>query len=42
MDDEDAYMLLSLVGDLVIGTSPRPVMGVRLIIPKAILVQRGA
>ena len=39
MDEEDAYMLLSLVGDLVIGTSPRPIMGVRLIIPKAIVAQ---
>lgn len=39
MDEEDAYMLLSLVGDLVIGTSPRPIMGVRLIIPNAILAQ---
>jgi amidase len=39
MDQEDAYMLLSLVGDLVIGTSPRPIMGVRLILPKVILSQ---
>jgi amidase len=39
MDDEEAYMLLSLVGDLVIGTSPRPLMGVRLVVPKAILDQ---
>ncbi len=42
MDEEDAYMLLSLVGDLVVGTSPRPIMGVRLVIPKAILAQLGA
>jgi amidase len=41
MDPEDAYMLLSLVGDLVIGTSPRPIMGVRLVLPKAVLVQLG-
>jgi len=41
MDEEDAYMLLSLVGDLVIGTSPRPIMGVRLIVPKAIVNQLG-
>ncbi len=41
LDEEDAYMLLSLVGDLVIGTSPRPIMGVRLIIPKTILSQLG-
>jgi len=39
MDQEDAYMLLSLVGDLVIGTSPRPIMGVRLVMPRAILAQ---
>jgi amidase len=39
MDEEDAYMLLSLVGDLVIGTSPRPIMGVRLVIPMAVLSQ---
>jgi amidase len=41
MDPEDAYMLLSLVGDLVIGTSPRPIMGVRLILPKPVLAQLG-
>jgi amidase len=39
MDAEDAYMLLSLVGDLVIGTSPRPIMGVRLVVPRTILDQ---
>jgi amidase len=39
MDEEDAYMLLSLVGDLVIGTSPRPIMGVRLVLPQAVLAQ---
>jgi amidase len=39
LDEEDAYMLLSLVGDLVIGTSPRPVMGVRLVLPRAVLDQ---
>jgi acetamidase/formamidase len=39
MDEEDAYMLLSLVGDLVVGTSPRPIMGVRLAIPKTVLAQ---
>jgi amidase len=41
MDEEDAYMLLSLVGDLVIGTSPRPIMGVRLVVPRAVLTQLG-
>lgn len=39
VDEEDAYMLLSLVGDLVIGTSPRPIMGVRLVLPRAVLAQ---
>jgi amidase len=39
MDAEDAYMLLSLVGDLVVGTSPRPIMGVRVVIPKPVLAQ---
>ena len=39
MDEEDAYMLLSLVGDLVVGTSPRPIMGVRLVVPKSVLAQ---
>ena len=41
MDEEDAYMLLSLVGDLVIGTSPRPIMGVRVVMPRAVLAQLG-
>jgi amidase len=41
MDEEEAYMLLSLVGDLVIGTSPRPLMGVRLVLPAGILGQLG-
>jgi amidase len=41
LDEEDAYMLLSLVGDLIIGTSPRPVMGVRLVIPRSVLDQLG-
>jgi amidase len=39
MDEEDAYMLLSLVADLVIGTSPRPIMGVRVVLPRAVLAQ---
>jgi amidase len=34
---EEAYMLLSIVGELRIGTSPRPVMAARVIIPRAIL-----
>jgi amidase len=41
MEEDDAYMLLSLVGDLVIGTSPRPIMGVRLVLPKSVLAQLG-
>lgn len=36
---EDAYMLCSLVGDFKIGTSPRPVMAVRIVLPKAVLAQ---
>jgi acetamidase/formamidase len=34
MDRREAYMLLSIVGELRIGTSPRPVMAARLIIPR--------
>jgi amidase len=34
---EEAYMLLSIVGELRIGTSPRPVMAARVIIPRAVL-----
>lgn len=33
MDRREAYMLLSIVGELRIGTSPRPVMAARLIVP---------
>ncbi len=36
---EEAYMLVSLVGDYKIGTSPRPVMAVRIVLPKAVLAQ---
>ncbi len=36
---EEAYMLASLVGDFKIGTSPRPVMAVRIVLPKGVLVQ---
>jgi len=39
LSPEEAYMLCSLVGDFKIGTSPRPVMAVRLVLPKAILAQ---
>ena len=37
MDRREAYMLLSIVGELRIGTSPRPVMAARLIIPRAVI-----
>jgi amidase len=37
MDRREAYMLLSIVGELRIGTSPRPVMAARLIIPRRVL-----
>ena len=38
---EEAYMLCSLVGDFKIGTSPRPVMAVRMVLPKSVLTQAG-
>lgn len=34
LDREEAYMLLSIVGELRVGTSPRPVMATRLIVPE--------
>jgi acetamidase/formamidase len=37
---EEAYMLLSIIGELRVGTSPRPVMATRLIVPQEQL--RGA
>lgn len=37
----EAYMLLSIVGELRVGTSPRPVMAARLIIPRSVLVSAG-
>ncbi len=37
LDRREAYMLLGIVGELRIGTSPRPVMAARLIIPRAVL-----
>jgi acetamidase/formamidase len=36
----EAYMLLSIIGELRVGTSPRPVMATRLIVPEEQL--RGA
>jgi amidase len=41
MDRQEAYMLLSIVGELRIGTSPRPVMAARLIIPRAVVEAAG-
>ncbi len=37
LDRREAYMLLSIVGELRVGTSPRPVMAARLIVPRAVL-----
>ena len=34
LNREEAYMLLSIVGELRVGTSPRPVMATRLIVPE--------
>ena len=31
---EEAYMLLSIIGELRVGTSPRPVMATPLIVPE--------
>jgi len=31
---EEAYILLSIIGELRVGTSPRPVMATRLIVPE--------
>ena len=41
LDREEAYMLLGVIGDLRVGTSPRPVMAARLIIPRAPLAAAG-
>jgi acetamidase/formamidase len=38
---EEAYMLLSIVGELRVGTSPRPVMATRLIVPSEVLRSAG-
>jgi len=34
LDREEAYTLLSIIGELRVGTSPRPVMATRLIVPE--------
>ena len=38
---EEAYMLLGIAGELRLGTSPRPVMCARLMIPRALLEAAG-
>jgi amidase len=38
---EEAYMLLGITGELRVGTSPRPVMCARLMIPRAVLESAG-
>lgn len=38
---EEAYMLLGITGELRVGTSPRPVMCARLMIPRAVLEAAG-
>ena len=38
---EEAYMLLGITGELRVGTSPRPVMCARLMIPREVLVAAG-
>ena len=38
---EEAYMLLGIVGEVRVGTSPRPVMCARLMIPRAVLEAAG-
>jgi amidase len=37
----EAYMLLSIVGELRVGTSPRPIMATRLIVPRETLKAAG-
>lgn len=41
LSPQEAYMLLGIVGDLRIGTSPRPIMAARLIISKDVLRSAG-
>jgi len=38
---EEAYMLLGITGELRVGTSPRPVMCARLMVPRAVLESAG-
>jgi amidase len=41
LSPEEAYMLLSIVGELRVGTSPRPIMATRLIVPCDVLRSAG-
>jgi acetamidase/formamidase len=41
LNREEAYMLLGIVGELRVGTSPRPIMAARLIISREILASAG-
>jgi amidase len=41
LSSEEAYMLLSIVGELRVGTSPRPIMATRLIVPCRVLRSAG-
>jgi acetamidase/formamidase len=41
LSPEEAYMLLSVVGELRVGTSPRPIMATRLIVPCDVLRSAG-
>ncbi len=41
LNREAAYMLLSIIGELRIGTSPRPIMAARLIVPRNTLAETG-
>lgn len=38
---DETYMLLSVVGELRVGTSPRPIMATRLIVPTSVLRDAG-
>lgn len=41
LEREEAYMLLGIVGEVRVGTSPRPVMAARVMIPRAVLAAAG-
>ena len=41
LDREEAYMLLGIIGELRVGTSPRPIMAARLIVPLDVLSHAG-